>query len=151
VDSASRFIYPFIDALHEGVTMRIAISRGMLFCLCLLAGCFMWTQDSQGHLQSVGLPGVPVWQSSAPPPPISPTQLGFTPDEAAQMSGPVLVIPAASGAYHYRFYQSGQNHCAEDVQKLMASRAAYPTSDPAPYCSDKPTAPTAKSGSFMGF
>ena len=135
----------------KGVTMRIAISRALLLCLCLLAGCFTWTQDSQGNLRSVGLPGVPVWQSSAPPPLISPTQMGFTPDEAAQMSGPVLVIPSASGAYHYRFYQTGQNHCAADVQKLMASRDATPTNDPAPYCSDKPTEPAAKTGNFMGF
>jgi hypothetical protein len=131
--------------------MRVRILLPLLSLLCLFAGCVQWTQDSQGHLQSVGLPGVPVWQSSAPPPPVSPTQLGFTPDEAAQMSGPVLVIPSASGAYHYRFYQGGQNHCAADVQKLMAARAVNPTNDPAPYCSDKLTAPTAKTGSFMGF
>jgi hypothetical protein len=123
----------------------------LLLCQFGLTGCFTWTQDSQGNLQSVGLPGVPVWQSSAPPPAVSPTQMGFTPDEAAKMSGPVLVMPSASGAYRYRFYQTGQNHCAEDVQKLMASRAAYPTNDPVPYCTDKPTEPAAKAGSFMGF
>jgi len=131
--------------------MRTTILASLLVCLCPLAGCFEWTQDSQGNLRSVGLPGVPVWQSSAPPPTVTPTQLGYTPDEAAKMSGPVLVMPSASGSYRYRFYQTGQNHCAEDVQKLMASRAAYPTNDPAPYCTDKPTEPAAKTGSFMGF
>jgi hypothetical protein len=132
--------------------VRSLAFAGLLLCITGLAGCFEWTQDSQGNLQSVGLPGVPVWQSKAPPPPVTPTQLGFAPDEAAQMSGPVLVMPSASGSYHYRFYQTGQNHCTEDVQKIMASRAAYPTNDPAPYCTDKPTMPPAqKSGSFMGF
>jgi hypothetical protein len=133
-----------------GVVVR-SIGAALLVCLLGLPGCFQWTQDSQGHLQSVGLPGVPVWQSSAPPATVTPTQLGFAPDEAAQMSGPVLVIPSASGAYHYRFYQNGQNHCAEDVQKILTARAAAPTSDPAPYCTDKPTQPPAKGGSFMGF
>ena len=134
--------------------MRSAPFTGLLLCLCAMSGCISWTQDAQGNLRSVGLPGVPVWQSSAPPPAVTPTQLGFTPDEAAKLGGPVLVMPSASGAYHYRFYQAGQNHCTEDVQKLMASRAAYPTNDPAPYCTDKPTEPTepaAKTGSFMGF
>jgi hypothetical protein len=123
----------------------------VLLCLCGLAGCFEWSEDSQGNLRSVGLPGVPVWQSSAPPPQVAPTQFGFTPDEAAKMSGPVMVMPSASGSYRYRFYQSGQNHCAEDVQKLIAARASNPTSDPEPYCTDKPTAPPAKTGSVMGF
>ena len=132
-------------------TPRAVVGLLLLFGTGTLAGCVTWTQDSQGHVRSVGLPGVPLWQSTAPAAPVTPSQMGFTPDEAAQMSGPVLVIPSASGTYHYRFYQSGQNHCTEDLQKLMASRAAYPSNDPAPYCSDKPTEPAAKSGSFMGF
>ncbi|HLI80513.1 MAG TPA: hypothetical protein VKV03_11055 [Candidatus Binataceae bacterium] len=130
--------------------MREAIFNGMLLSVCVLAGCFTWTQDSQGNLQSVGLPGLPVWQSSTPPPPLT-TQLGMTPDETAKISGPVLVMPSASGSYRYRFYQTGQNHCADDVQKLMAQRASMPTSDPAPYCTDKPTGPPAKSATFMAF
>ena len=130
--------------------MRPLTFAALLLCLCLLAGCFEWTQDSQGNLQSVGLPGVPVWQSSAPPPSL-PTQLGFTPDEAAKMSGPVLVMPSGSGMYRYRFYQNGQNHCAEDLQKMLALRASTSATDPAPYCSDNPTPPPAKRGSFMAF
>ena len=79
--------------------MRRLILAMFVFCLSgLVAGCFEWSEDSKGNLQSVGLPGVPVWQSSAPPPPVSPAQMGFTPDEAAKMSGPVLVTPTATGS-----------------------------------------------------
>ena len=40
----------------------------------------------------------------------------------------------------------------EDVQKMVAARATAPTSDPAPYCTDKPTTPPAKkSGDFFVF
>src|ERR1700733_12865643 len=106
----------------ERGTMRTAILGGLLVGLCALAGCFEWTQDSQGNLQSVGLPGVPVWQSSAPPPPVSPSTLGYTQEEAAKMSGPVLVMPTTAGPYRYRFYQTGQNHCVEDLEKLLAER-----------------------------
>ncbi len=124
----------------------------LLLGLAGLAGCFEWTQDSQGHLQSVGLPGVPVWQSSQPPPPVAPANLGFTPEEASKISGPALVIPGAGSApYRYRFYQAGQNHCAEDLQQLLAERATSYANGPAPYCTDKPTEPPAKGGSFMGF
>ncbi len=132
--------------------MRSLAFACLLLCITSLAGCFEWTQDSQGNLQSVGLPGVPVWESKAPPPPVTPSTLGYTQEEAAQMSGPVLVTPSASGSYHYRFYQTGQNHCAEDVPKIMASRAAYPTNDPAPYCTNQPTMPPAqKNGSLFAF
>jgi len=129
--------------------MRTPLFAVMLW-LCMLAGCFEWTQDSQGNLQSVGLPGVPVWQSSKAQAPLT-TQLGMTPDEAAKMSGPVLVMPSTSGAYRYRFYESGQNQCAEDVQKLMAARVSNPTNDPAPYCSENPTAPRPQGGNFVVF
>jgi hypothetical protein len=122
--------------------MRRFLLTGVILHLSVMSGCSAWTQDVQNKLPS---------DSSAPPPAATPTQLGFISDDAAPMAGPVLVIPSASGAYHYRFYQAGENHCTEDVQKLMASRAAYPTNDPAPYCSDKPTEPAAKTGSFMGF
>ena len=123
---------------------------GLTICLLMLAGCFEFTQDSQGNLQSVGLPGVPVWQSSKAQAPLT-TQLGMTPEESAKMSGPVLVMPTAGGAYRYRFYETGENHCAEDVQKLMAARIANPTNDPVPYCTDKPSSPPPQSGNFFVF
>jgi hypothetical protein len=38
-----------------------------LLCAALIAitavGCFEWTEDSQGHLKSVGVPGVPIWKA----------------------------------------------------------------------------------------
>ncbi len=128
-----------------------SIGAVLLIGLLGLAGCVEWTQDSQGHLQSVGLPGVPVWQSSAPPPAVTPTQLRIRPRCGGANERAGCWLPSASGAYHYRFYQNGQNHCAEDVQKMMAARGAIASSDPAPYCSDKPTEPPARGGSFMGF
>ena len=120
----------------------------LLISLFMLSACFEWTQDPQGNLQSVGLPGAPVWKSNAPPPPLT-TQLGMTPEEASKMSGPVLVMPAASGPYRYRFYQTGNNQCAQDVQKIMAQRASMPTNDPAPYCTENPTAPPSQGKFFI--
>jgi hypothetical protein len=41
----------------------------MLLALsAFLAGCLAWTEDSSGKLQSVGLPGVPVWTAQKPSP-----------------------------------------------------------------------------------
>lgn len=38
-----------------------------IFAACVLtSGCFQWTEDSAGTLQSVGLPGVPVWKNPDP-------------------------------------------------------------------------------------
>ena len=128
--------------------MRLPQLAILLFCLTAFAGCFEWTEDSTGHLQSVGLPGVPVWQSSQPPPPLAPTTLGFTPEEAAKISGQVLVMPSGNGSFRYRFYNTGENHCAEDLQKMMEQRATSYAVGPAPYCTDKPTAPINK-GSGM--
>jgi hypothetical protein len=72
--------------------------------LCVLAGCFQWTEDSQGKLQSAGLPGIPLWQSKAPPAPINPTEFGFTREEASKMSGAVLVRPTTnSGMMRYKY------------------------------------------------
>ena len=131
---------------------RLRLATLFLCLSAFAAGCFEWSEDSQGNLQSVGLPGIPVWQSNAKPPAVSPTDIGFTPEEAAKMSGPVLVMPTANGMYRYRYYETGQNHCQEDVQKILASRAAYPTNDPAPFCTEHPTQPPApKSGSLFGF
>jgi hypothetical protein len=37
--------------------------------LVLAAGCVEWTEDSQGNLRSIGIPGVPVWKAQASPTP----------------------------------------------------------------------------------
>jgi hypothetical protein len=39
----------------------------LLTLAVVAAGCIAWTQDAKGNLQSVGLPGVPVWTASNPP------------------------------------------------------------------------------------
>jgi hypothetical protein len=131
----------------KGVTMKTLLTT-LLISLCALAGCFEWSQDSQGNLQSVGLPGMPVWQSKTANAPLT-TQLGMTPEESAKMSGPVLVMPTAAGPYRYRFYQAGNNQCAQDLQKIMAQRASTPSNDPAPYCTENPTAPPSQGKFFM--
>ncbi|GEM_PF-1196672 len=128
---------------------------GLVFAYALsLGGCFSWTEDSQGNLTSVGLPGVPIWQSSpyaASAQPVRPTDLGFTQDEAAKLGGPVLVTPPAppATAWRYRYYPAGQNQCQADLDKLMAQRAAMGATGPAPYCTDNPTAPPAKGSAFV--
>src|SRR5438128_9384493 len=39
-----------------------------LLCTALVTmtavGCFEWTEDSQGNLKSVGVPGVPFWKAA---------------------------------------------------------------------------------------
>jgi len=122
----------------------------MAICCCAVAGCFNWTEDQSGNLQSVSVPGVPIWQSSKPPPPVTPTELGMTPDEASKMSGLVLVLPPdqTSKATRYRFYQTGQNKCQEDLAKALADRPGNATGDP-PYCTETPTAPASKGSAFI--
>lgn len=109
----------------------------------IASGCLEWSEDQQGNLRSVGAPGIPIWQSSKPAAPLSPSDLGIPPEEAAKFGGPVLVMPAASPsqAYHYRYYEAGQNHCQEDLEKLLELRAREQAAGPPPYCTDKPTAP----------
>ncbi len=120
----------------------------------LLSGCFAWTEDSRGNLTSVGLPGVPLWQSApnaANAQPIRPSDLGFTQEETASIGGPVLVMPPVppATAWRYRYYQSGQNHCQADLDKLMAQRAASGATGPAPYCTENPTAPPSRGSAFV--
>jgi hypothetical protein len=122
----------------------------VLLCTFLLAGCFEWTEDPQGHLQTVGVAGATVWKTSAEPHVMTPTDVGFTPDEAAKMSGPVLVQPVSPTQNRYRFYPTGQNHCEEDLQKLLAQRGLLNSPQMAPYCTDKPIAPSVH-GSGMIF
>jgi hypothetical protein len=110
--------------------------------ICALAGCFEWTEDPHGNLQSVGLPGLPVWKSKTPPAPPTPAEMGYTPEEASKMSGPILVEPpdASVKTYRYRYYQTGQNTCQEDLQKMLSERAASNATGPAPYCTNTSSA-----------
>jgi hypothetical protein len=132
------------------VILKRASLVAAVICCCALAGCFDYTEDPQGNLQSVGVPGVPLWQSKKPPAPITPTELGMTPEEASKMSGPVLVMPPdqSSKATRYRFYQTGQNNCQQDLAKALADRPSSATGDP-PYCTETPTAPAAKGSAFI--
>ena len=122
--------------------MRRAVLVVVAICCCALAGCFSWTEDQQGNLQSVGLPGVPIWKSKTPPAPISLTDMGMTPEEASKVSGPVLVLPPDQSikTTRYRYYQTDHNNCQQDLAKLLAARASDATGDP-PYCTETPTAP----------
>jgi hypothetical protein len=134
----------------ETVGVRRALLGVLIVCLCILSGCFQWTEDAQGNMQSAGLPGLPIWQSKAPPAPMKPTDLGFTPEQASKMSGEVLVMPTAnSRGMRYQFYQTGQNHCADDLKKLLADRTQQNATDPAPYCTVNPTQPSMKGNAFV--
>jgi hypothetical protein len=115
----------------------------LVLCVFTASACFEWTEDAQGNLQSVGLPGVPIWKSNAPPAPVTPQTMGMTPEEAANVGGPVLVEPSAppNRMYRYRFYPAASNTCEADLQKLLAERAQSDATGPAPYCTDHPTAP----------
>jgi hypothetical protein len=122
----------------------------VLFCACVVSACIAWSEDSQGNLQSVGLPGVPIWKSSKPPAPLTPTDLGMTPEEAAKVGGPVLVEPPnpPSSFYRYRFYSAAHNNCESDLQKMLAKRAQSGATGPAPYCTEHPTAPATQGNAF---
>ena len=130
--------------------MRRAVLVIVAICCCALAGCFSWTEDQQGNLQSVGLPGVPLWKSKTPPKPISLTDMGMTPEEASKVSGPVLVLPPdqLSKTTRYRYYQTDHNNCQQDLAKLLAVRATDATGDP-PYCTETPTAPVSKGNALI--
>ena len=130
--------------------MRRAVLVVVAICCCALAGCFSWTEDQQGNLQSVGLPGVPIWKSKTPPAPISLTDMGMTPEEASKVSGPVLVLPPDQSikTTRYRYYQTDHNNCQQDLAKLLAARASDATGDP-PYCTETPTAPLSKGNAFV--
>ena len=121
-----------------------ALTFTLLLGLCGMAGCLGWT-DPQGNLHSVGLPGIPAWQSQATPAPLNPTDLGMSADEAAKMSGQVLVEPpdSTSRMWRYRYYPKGQNRCEVDLQKMLEERAQLGIGGADPYCSEHPPAPTA--------
>lgn len=131
--------------------MRRARLVVLAICCCALAGCLQWTEDQHGNLQSVGVPGVPLWKSSAPPAPIKLTDMGMTPEEASRVSGPVLVLPPDQSlkVYRYKYYPTGHNDCQKDLARLMADRASSNANGDPPYCTDSPTAPASKGNAFV--
>ena len=136
---------------RAAVVLRRLVLVVVAICCCALAGCFEWTEDQQGNLQSVGLPGVPIWKSKTPPAPLTPSEVGFTPAEASKVSEPVLVEPPDQSVkvYRYRYYQTGQNRCQEDLDKLLAERAESSATGQAPYCTETPITPPAKGDAFI--
>lgn len=116
----------------------------VLLASCAIAGCFEWNQDPQGNMTSFGIPGAgqPIWQSKTNPPPLSPTDAGMTPEEAAKVGEPVLVWPpsATARSWRYRYYPADQNRCQDDLNKILAERAQNGETGDAPYCSEAPSA-----------
>jgi len=133
------------------VGLRRAVLAVLAICCCALAGCFQWTEDQQGNLQTVGVPGMPIWQSKKPPAPINLSEMGFAPEEASKVSGPVLVMPPVPPVQvtRYRYYQTGHNNCQEDLSKMLAAREASNVTGPAPFCTDTPSAPPSKGTAFV--
>jgi hypothetical protein len=120
-------------------------------CCCALAGCVEWTEDQNGNLKSVGLPGLPVWQAKKPPPPQGLTDMPLTPDQASKVSGPVLVVPPdqQNPLTRYRYYETGQNNCQQDLAKLQAeTRGSNPGGQP-PYCTENPVPAPSKGTAFV--
>jgi hypothetical protein len=82
---------------------------------------------------------------------MTPAEMGYTPEEASKISGPILVEPpdASVKNYRYRYYQTGQNNCQEDLGKMLAERAANNPTGPLPYCTDSSSvsSPSASSAS----
>ena len=150
---------------REGDIVKRATLLAVAVCCCVLAGCFEWTEDPHGNLQSVGVPGVPIWKSKTPPAPLTPTEAGFSPEEASKMSGSVLVEPPSSSVkvYRYKYYQTGHNNCQEDLKRMLADRGASNETGPEPYCTDNasstpltvpptsssPMPPAVKGGAFV--
>jgi hypothetical protein len=133
------------------VILRRAVLLVVAICCCALAGCFQWTEDQQGNLQSVGVPGLPIWKSKTPPAPMKLSDMGFTPEEASKVSGPVLVRPPDQSLkmYRYKYYPTGHNNCQQDLAKLLAERAASNATSDAPYCTGTPTAPPSTGNAFI--
>ena len=129
--------------------MRRAVLVAVAICCCALAGCFEWTEDSNGQLKSVGLPGIPVWQAKKPPAPNGLTDMGLTPDQASKVSGPVLVVPPDSSNQltRYHYYETGQNNCQQDLAKLQTGNGG--AGGQAPYCTETPAAPPSKGTAFV--
>lgn len=129
--------------------MRRAVLVAVATCCCVLAGCFEWSEDQNGNLKSVGLPGVPVWQAKKPSPPQGLTDTALTPDQASKVSGPVLGVPPdqPNEPTRYHYYETGQNNCQQDLAKLLAEKGG--AGGQAPYCTESPAAPTSKGTAFV--
>lgn len=127
---------------NEGEIVKWAMLLAVAIGCCVLAGCFEWTEDPHGNLQSVGVPGVPLWKSKTPPAPLTPSEAGFSPEEASKVSGSVLVEPPSSSVkvYRYKYYQTGHNNCQEDLKRMLADRAASNETGLEPYCTDNASA-----------
>ena len=135
-----------------------------IYCF-FLAGCIAWTEDQNGQLKSIGLPGVPVWQAKKPSPPQGLTDMALTPDQASKVSGPVLVVPPdqPNEPTRYHYYETGQNNCQQDLAKLLAEKGGSTSSGQrvtqqlaqlawtpqAPYCTETPAAPPSKGTAFV--
>ena len=54
-----------LGGLRARVCQRLAgvLAVGLPLALCSLTACVEWTTDPQGNPQSIGLPGVPLWQT----------------------------------------------------------------------------------------
>ena len=117
-----------------------------------LTGQFRWGEGSCAQRRRSECPEQPNPSGSRKPPPVTPTDLGVSPEEAAKVSGPVLVLPptATVKSWQYRYCHTGQNHCQDDLPKLLAARVRNGESGDAPYCTDSPTAPPSE-GSFVVF
>jgi hypothetical protein len=131
--------------------LRRAVLVVVEICCCALAGCLEWTEDRNGQLKSVGLPGVPVWTAKKPPPPQGLTDMGLTPDQASKVSGPVLVVPPdqTSQVTRYHYYEAGQNNCQQDLAKLQAEKGGSNSGGQEPYCTETPAAPPSKGTAFV--
>lgn len=44
---------------------KVALTAGTLALILCSTSCIEWTQNSQGQLQSIGVPGVLIWQSQS--------------------------------------------------------------------------------------
>ena len=130
---------------------RAKLLVAMAICCCALAGCFEWTEDQNGNLKSVGLPGIPVWQAKKPAPPQGLTDMALTPDQAAKVSGPVLVVPPdqPNDVTRYRYYETGQNTCQQDLAKLLSERDGSNPGGQAPYCTETPAPAPSKGTAFV--
>jgi hypothetical protein len=130
--------------------LRRAVLVVVVICCCALAGCFEWTEDQSGNLKSVGFPGLPVWQAKKPSAPTGFTDMALTPDQAAKVSGPVLVVPPAqpNQTTRYRYYETGQNNCHQDLATLQAEKATD-SGGQAPYCTETPPSPPSKGTAFV--